>query len=126
VEKLIEAYDEYKKAKHLLKVTYPVTKDPKLLLGVIENIHNSMHQAIAIQKQHLQSTNSQIMATLQELKEITAAHKKSPMAFQRKDKFIICNQDYLMKEISAPKVKQYLEQNYQLLHDVLTLLNRNK
>ena len=126
MNKLIDAWDEYKKAKHLLTVTLPVTNDPKLLLGVLENIHNSMQSSIDVQKELGLVLKSDVMKAFQEVKEIVMSHKRSPVEFKRKDKFIICSSDYLMKEVSVPKVKRLLNSNYALLHDVVAVLNRKE
>lgn len=124
MQRIIQAYEEYKKAKHLLTVTFPITKDPKLLLGVINNIHSSMQLALEVQKEHQQQQNPKTMQIFQEIKEINSSNKSSPVTFRRKDKFVICSPDYQMKELSATKTNQYLLHNYQLIHQVLALINR--
>jgi hypothetical protein len=126
MHRILEAWDEYKKAKHLLNVTFSITKDPKLLLGIITNIHTSMQLAIEVQKEQRQQQNPEIMQIFQEIKEINSSNKNSPVTFRRKDKFVICSPDYHMKELSAAKTNLYLKHNYSLLHQVLALINRKQ
>src|SRR3989338_3757405 len=39
-----KAQEQYHIADHLLQVTYPLMKDPKLLMGICTNIFNSLEQ----------------------------------------------------------------------------------
>ena len=124
MQQLIEAWEHYKQAKHLLFVTYPMTNDPKLLLGVVESIHNSMKSALEVQRSNLKKQTPAALEVFQDVQEIVNSHKSSPIEFKRKDKFIICTKDYLLKEISFAKMKSYLDHNYALLHEVVSLVNR--
>ena len=57
------------------------------------------------------------MVLYMELKEIIELHKKSPMAFQRGNKFVICNKDYMLKTLSINDIRDYL----QLTKEFLTI-----
>ena len=41
------AKQKIKVADHIISVTYPLVKDPKLLLGVLENIHSALMHCIS-------------------------------------------------------------------------------
>lgn len=130
------ATQKYEGARHLLNVTFPTVKDPKLLLGVIDNLVESFNysiDAILTYERLLRVvpiyTNDQkskfrlfqqksvprnkiplrYISLYQELKEVLDLHKKSPMAFQRGNKFVICNKDYMLKTLSLNDIRDYLQ-----------------
>ena len=136
------AIQHYEAAFHLLNVTFPLIKDPKLLPGVINNIFASLEAAIdAILRYERQlqlvppySDNFQSkfnmfryksvrrnkieqkhVNLITDLKEILILHKKSPVEFQRGNKFVICSKDYHLKIISITDIKKYLNQTKEFL-----------
>ena len=136
-ELLAKARFQYDAADHLLKVTFPLVKDPKLLIGVLSNIFISMNAAMeaALQYEHqlkliAKPTGSfrnkittfryrtakrnkipdpyiQLMVKLYEILEL---HKKSPVEFQRGNRFVICDDSYRLTAISLKDIKQHLEE----------------
>jgi hypothetical protein len=48
---------------------------------------------------------------MKDLREIIRNRKESPMEFIRKDKYVICSEDYGMKTITIDKVKNYIFQS---------------
>jgi hypothetical protein len=136
---------QYDTAFHLLNVTYPLINDPKLLLGVVNNIFLSIEASIEIileyEKQLLlispyskefqnkfnifrsksakrHEINKQDIINIEEIHTILTLHKKSPVEFRRKDRFIICNKDYKMYEITTKEIKNYLKTNIHLLESI--------
>ena len=145
------AIQQYDAAFHLLKVTFPVAKDPKLLIGVINNIFQSLEysmEAILGFERHLKlvppySDNFQskfnmfrykcvkrndvpisVINLVMELRDLLDLHKRSPMEFQRGNKFVICNREYGMKIISIGKIQEYLDENKKMLDAMETTLNK--
>ena len=129
------ATQKYEGARHLLNVTFPMIKDPKLLLGVINNLsaslESSMDAILAYERllrlvpiysdtfkskfnlfrmKSVRRNNISPAAIhlISELRFILDLHKKSPMAFQRGNRFVICNKDYQLKVISIKDIQQYL------------------
>lgn len=139
------AEQQYRTAMHLLTVTYPLIKDPKLLLGIINNVfkvlENSL-QAIIIHEaeqnkiapnlgcfremlHQLQTYFSKEQIQLmQEIQEIVDFQKKSPIEFRRKDCFVICGEDYDLKVVSLKKIKDYLEKTESVLAVINHHINR--
>lgn len=138
-----KAIQQYEGARHLLNVTYPMVKDPKLLLGVINNINSSLEysiEAILTYERQLRlvpvyhddfqskfnifryksvrrnKIPSELVNLVIDIKEILALHKKSPMEFKRGNRFVICTKDYRLKTISLHDLKKYLEQNKEFLN----------
>ena len=136
------ATQKYEGARHLLNVTFPTVKDPKLLLGVIDNLVGSLEhsiEAILIYERLLRfvpvysndpksqfnlfrsksmrrnNISPEYVNLYLDLKEILELHKKSPMAFQRGNKFVICNKDYMLKTLSINDIRKYLEQTKEFL-----------
>lgn len=138
-----KALQQYDAASHLLNVTFPLVKDPKLLLGVMHNIFNALElsmNAILVYERELQllppyqpyfqsrynlfryksvprnKIPAEIVNLIGELKEILDLQQKSPMEFQRGNKLVICSSNYhLLKSISLKELKVYLQQTRQFL-----------
>ena len=45
---------------------------------------------------------------IRDIKDIIVEHRKSPMEFVRKDRFVICTDNYRMKTIDAGQIKNYI------------------
>lgn len=122
-------------ADHILTQTYPLINDAKLLLAVLENIFLALNYAMSsllyyerflkrippfqdnfISKINMFRTKCVSMYNfkkeqvllIQDLREILISHKKSPVEFQRRDRFVICTENYNLKTISFEQAKSYL------------------
>jgi len=119
-------------ADHILTMTYPVVKDPKLLLVVLENIFLSLTNAIGailyherlfkripsfqdnfdskfeVLKEIAEKNNLNHLDMIKDIKEIILQHKKSPMEFTKSDRLIICSDTYKIKQISYENLKKYI------------------
>jgi hypothetical protein len=133
---LIEANRIFSSADHLIYVTYPLVKDIKLLIKIIENLNiatfkymdallsyerfykrigplpNNFDSRFEIFKRHMAKRynldRNHVMLLL-ELKELIDHHKRSKMEFIRKDKYVICGSNYrVMKTLNVEKVKDYI------------------
>ena len=140
----------YDGAFHLLKVTFPLANDPKILIGVVHHLYLCMEscmEAILEHDQQLQLVPlnlptferklaifcsksarryvipDEMIASIASLHEIIELHKKSPMEFQRGNRFVISTSNYELKVISIQEIKSYLEQAEQLLAITGKVLN---
>ncbi len=116
-----KALQQYKIAEHLLYSTFPLIKDPKLLMGIIHNISESLEFAVnyrvpknislngklALLRESQQISPKQV-ELIQKLKKIIALHQKSPVEFKRGNKQVICTEDYGLEILSIHDIKQYL------------------
>ena len=132
-----EAIKKIKTADHILTQTYPLVKDSKLLLAVMDNIFLSLTNAMSsllyyerlskkippfhdnfaskfnmfasklVGKYKIKKEHVEL---LQEVKDIILEHRKSPVEFTRRDCFVICSDDYDMKSISIDKISRYLSE----------------
>jgi hypothetical protein len=122
-------------ADHILTQTYPIIQDPKLLLAVLENIflaltngmgsilyyerlfkrippfHDNfdskfnMFSARIVNRHKIDRKHSEM---IRDVKSIIVQHRQSPIEFSRKDKLIICNDNYDMKTVSVDNIKEYV------------------
>jgi len=151
-EAAIKARKRIDIAHHMMTITYPAVQDSKLLLGILENIFLAQANAMSALLYHerlfkrippFQDTfesklnmlqfkcakqydiNPEEIKMLQEVKEIIANHKKSPFEFAKKDKFVICSNEYKLDTISPIKVKEYLQKTKALTEKMLSYVNKN-
>ena len=122
-------------ADHILTQTFPLLKDPKLLISALENIFlaytNSISSLLYYERLFKRIPNFQDnfeskfrifrnacaekynikqedINIIKEIKEIIVQHRKSPIEFSRHDQFVICSDDYNMKTMSFNKLKKIL------------------
>lgn len=139
MEKFQEARDKAKKniqiADHMLSVTYPLIKDTKLLLAIMENIflaytnamgailyHDRLFKKIPPFQETFESKFNMFkercvirhnldkghITDIQNIKDIIVEHKKSPVEFVRKDRFVICSDSYRMRAIGVNEIADYI------------------
>lgn len=151
-EELMDAAQKKLKiAEHLLTVTYPLVKDPKLLFPVAENLFLAFSYGIGSllyyerlykrvppfpddfkskfglfreecsARYNIDKTH---IAAMQDLREIILAHKKSPMSFSRKESFIICDQSYFTRTLSYGLLKGYTEKAKLFIKKLSTIIKK--
>ena len=124
-----------KSADHILSMTYPLIKDPKLLVEVIENLNlaidNSMSSLLSYQRLFKRipiyadsfdekfeifkrfhtkfGYENVVCENILLIKHIHSLHKNTPAEFSRKDKFVICSQDYKVNELTEKDLKERVE-----------------
>ncbi|MBD3163787.1 hypothetical protein GF323_01175 [Candidatus Woesearchaeota archaeon] len=140
-------------ADHILTQTYPLVKDPRLLLSVMENIflalsnsmgailyHERLFKKIPPFQDNFDSKFNMFRAKIvdrykidrkhveliSEIKSIIIQHRKSPIEFSRKDKLVICNEDYKMKTISIELIKEYLLKSKQFIELSRKITSKNE
>jgi len=157
MEKFQELRESAKKritvADHMLVITYPMVKDPRLLITIIENLFLAMtssmgsvlHYDLLFKRVPLfndnfedkfrlfkdecakrYSINQEHLALLREIKDIIVAHKKSPVEFSRQDRFIICNGSYKMKTISISQLKMNIEKAKEFIEVNNNIVNKDE
>ncbi len=139
-------------ADHMLVMTFPLVKDPKLLLSVVDSTFsatlNAMYSVVYYERLFKRippfqddfdskfttfklrivpryKINKEYVNLIQELKEVLMEHKRSPMEFSRGDKFIICSSNYRMKTIGVPEMKKYIAKSKLFISDMERLVNKN-
>ncbi len=140
-------------ADHMLTQTYPMVKEPKLLLAVLENIFLALANAMtslleyerlfkripAYQETFDSKLNifrirlvdkykidKKYVQMISDVKETILEHKKSPVEFARKDKLVICDDEYQMKSISLAGIKQNISDTKQFIDIIQKITSKNE
>ena len=147
-----KAIQQLRIAEHLLTTTLPLVKDPKLLIGIIHNLHNTTLHAIdallfyerpklilpqnATFNYKFELLRTKILPTfnipeehlklITTLKDLTTKQKQSPVEFKRKDLHVICSKDYELQTISTSEAHSYLNQTKEFLNTVLRITDYTK
>lgn len=130
-----KARQDLKVADHMINVTYKFVGDPRMLVTVMRRVFNAVTNSVATLLYYERSRkripafssnfenmlntfkarcvrryqiSGEYIKMIEELKEIIDKHKSSPVEFSRKDKFVICSEDYRMQVITAEKIKNYI------------------
>jgi len=148
-----DAIKKLKLADHMLTITYQLVQDPKLLLAVLENIFHSLNNAmnsilyydrlfkrIPILPDSFEAKlnifktmcapryniKREYIDLIRDIRDIIINHKSSPIEFARKDKFVICSDNYKMKTISIPDIKKYIAQAKLFIIDMSSIVEKNE
>jgi hypothetical protein len=131
---LDDAQRHLKTADHMIYITFPLVKDKRILIKVLEEIHNSLSKMIAvvleyeykmkrIKKYNDEKMNFEIFRQqcasrynlkpeqtekIIEIIRIAEKHRQSPFEFARKDKFFIMSENLKMDTINIEKLKDFL------------------
>lgn len=131
-------------AEHLLEVTYPLVKDPKMLLSVLSNLEQS-HENLFESVLPLDLRNSDTsfvkklksfedllqsysiisggeIKTIKTVHDLVLQHKESAVVFSRKDSFVICEDDYKIKKIDPLLVGEQVHNTKKLMTKIIKLV----
>lgn len=130
-----ESEKKLKIADHLLTVTYPMVKEPKLLISVIENIYQALDLSITAVLEYEKSNryiadygktledsleifrrkiipkhdiDKEFLDFVDYIKDILDTHKKTAVAFTKKDKFVITDNEFNLKTLNESETKKIL------------------
>jgi hypothetical protein len=157
MEKFQELRDQAKKklqlADHILTMTYPLVKDPRLLVSATENLflaytygmssvlhYDRLFKRIPAFPDNFQSKfdlfedkcakryriDSEYLKIMRDIKDIILAHKTSPIEFSRKDNFVICSGDYRMRSVSPVEIKKYVEKAKLFIKNVSSIVSKDE
>tara|TARA_Y100000310_G_C20505640_1_gene726278 strand:+ start:357 stop:863 length:507 start_codon:yes stop_codon:yes gene_type:complete len=140
-------------ADHMLFVTYPLVNDTKLLLAIMENVflamsyamssvlyyeklfkkvsafHDSFESRFSLFKEKCVNKygfDIEHINIIKEIKDIIVEHKKSPMEFVRRDRFVICSNNYRVKTIDLNQIKKYLAEAKVFIRETNNVISRNE
>ncbi|HLP79222.1 MAG TPA: hypothetical protein VK158_01170 [Acidobacteriota bacterium] len=144
-EALVAAKQYVRISEHMLLVTYKITQEPKILVGMVENlflaaakgIHavllfertykrvpmwgESFAGKIAVFQDHVVGKHGFTNADLElltGLQDMVVRHKESPVEFSRKKEFIMCDNDYHISKITAQFVDEHIKKTAAFLRKV--------
>jgi hypothetical protein len=141
---LEKAEKNFIEAQNLLKVTYPAICEPKLFLSIINCLYFAYYYGIIgkftetnkndiniieikseimllkiINKWAIENKLLDYIKEMNELNIIKNKHKNSPIEFQKKDKYIICSEDYSLTIISSEELKKRIIKAKLFIDDLL-------
>lgn len=133
-------------AEHLLEVTYPLIKDPKMLLSVLSNLEQSHENLLeSVLPSNLIKADTSFMSklnsfedllqsqivlsegeikTIKTVHDLVDQHKESAVVFSRKDSFIICEDDYKMQKIDPLLVGEQIHNTKKLTTKIFGLVEK--
>lgn len=133
---------QHEAARHLLQVTFPLVQDPKLLMGVANNLvlaYEHAIDAILLFERQLRlvpiygnspqskldifrrksATRNRIdpkhITLLLQLKELQEVQRSGPAEFPRGRRFVLADQDYSLKSLSKEQLQDWLYQTKSFL-----------
>ncbi len=139
-------------ADHMLTVTFPLVKDTKLLIAIIENVFLSftngitanllyeryykkippfnptfdsivyMYQTLCQNKFEL---DKEYITILKEIKNIVHEHKKSPVEFSRNNTYVICSENCSTMIITQKKLKEYISKAKFFIQEINSIISKN-
>ncbi len=146
-----DANKSYDVAFHMVNKTYASIGDPKILLATLEDVFNSYEKTLFAITFYLRfkkkvpafnttyfgaldvirkvskdyEINHEILVAMEEVKELLEEHKKAPVEFQRKDAFIIADENYKLKTIDEPTLKNYLNKAKLFIDKAVLIIKEN-
>jgi len=149
VNLLKEANLSLNRADHMLYMTYPLVKDNKLIVSILEHLNSSVNYAMdavlyyermykrielfpdnfevkfdifkgkCSQKYNIER---EILVLIEDLKKISNERKKSKMEFVKEEKYVICTSNYATRVLTIDKLKEYLNTSKVFLRKVNLIL----
>jgi len=148
-----KALEKINVADHMLYMTYPMVKDPKLLLSVMENVfaaldfgiaallhHEKLFKRIAPFQDNFQARfdvfsrnvlpaynlNHNYIRLITDVRSVLSEHKRSPVSFVKKDKFVILSPSYSVKTIDVNMAKRYVFESKLFVKNVDAIVRKNE
>ncbi len=144
---LQNAQEELNTAQYLLNVTLRSLKDPHILVNVIIHIHSSLNYAITALLQydyqhntisrsnepqivlyqksaklhHLEPTH---LTFIKKINQIIELHKKSPVEFQRGNKYVLADNQYRLEPLTLTKTQEYVQTTALFINTINQITNR--
>jgi hypothetical protein len=140
-------------ADHMIYMTYNLIQDPKLLVVVMENIFlaltNAMSSVLYYEKFFkrlppfpenfeakfalFQQTcvskyniDKSYVSMIRDVKDFIFEHRQSPVEFVRKDRFVICTNNYQMKAVSVDQIKKYISLSKVFLQEANRIVSKDE
>lgn len=144
-EALKKANHYAKLSGHILRVTYPVVKEPKVLLLSLENtflastnaiaallyaersrkaippFHDSFNSKYHIFTEKLSKTKGfsiEEYSYIEKMRDLLLFQKKSPVEFTRDEDFILCSDEYDIQKVTITDTTEYLTKTTKLIKKI--------
>lgn len=139
-------------ADHMLTMTYPMLKDPKILLSVLDNINNSIDLIISSILE-LERTFKRVpgyqdnfdsklrvfrekvmpkykisqehLKLILKVRELMLAHKESPVEFTRKNNLVMATDNYEIRTLNDKSLKEIIFKAKVFINEVAKVTEQN-
>jgi hypothetical protein len=135
VERLVASGKSLQVAEHLLTQTLPLVKETKLLLTVLSHLRDAYLHALCaavlcenkqrplvsdmsdyslmlnlfrVKYSKKYGVDIEMLKYAEEIQELFLSHKKSPVAFTRKETIVICDKDFSQKTLSSDILSKHI------------------
>jgi len=142
---LTKAQHYAKLANHILKITYPVVKEPKVLLLALENtflastniiaailyferstktippFHDSFNSKLHVFSEKIAKTKGfsiEEYSYIEKIRDLLLFQKKSPVEFTRNEDFVLCSDEYDIEKITFEDTTKYLHKTTSLIKKI--------
>jgi nitrogen-specific signal transduction histidine kinase len=153
MEKYLELQENAKKylknADQGLNFTYPLVKDNKVLLSVVNNLflslsnamgsllyHELLYKRVPIFQDNFESKfqlmrskvaeryniDKTYLKLMRDLKDIIISHNESPIEFSRGNRFIICGNNYEIKEVNPETLKKAIGKTKLFIDEIIHII----
>ncbi|MFH1210896.1 MAG: hypothetical protein V1645_03185 [archaeon] len=139
-------------ADHLAYVTYPLIKDTKLVIPILENVHNALMLSVDAMVEYdriykrimnipedftsrlelfkrTSATRYNIdrehITLITEINQIMETRKKGTMEFMRNDRLVVCGTDFRTKTVDYEKIKDYINRSKRYMLKINSILVQN-
>ena len=147
------AVQKIKVADHMLTVTFPMIKDPRMLPVILQDIFLGMSYAMQsvlsyeclykripaypetfpgriemFRSQCIErfKISRETLDVMREIRHILLKHQKSPTEFVRNDSFVICSDDFTATNITEAGVKNYLSKAKEFVRTASFIVSMEK
>ena len=152
-ETIEKANQKLKIADHMIFMTYPLVRDNRLLLSIIQNIFLALANAVSSILYYERlfkripafndnfdskftifrtkcvdrlNIDKKYIKLISEIKDIIVEHRKSPVEFERNNKFVICSSTYRMRTISIEEIKKYITETRMFIQEANNIVSKNE
>lgn len=146
------AVNKIKLADHMLVITYPVVNDPKLLIGILDNIFQACELAMTSLleyerafkrippypdnfegKLHIftatlipkHNISDEYVKFMRKLRDILMEHKQSSVTFIRNNQYVMGDSNYNMRTLNVQQLKEYIITGKKFIQQILTITTKN-
>ncbi|MBS3128187.1 hypothetical protein J4410_03510 [Candidatus Woesearchaeota archaeon] len=92
------------RAEQLLRVVYPLSQNPKVLLDACKEIQKGIPFLLQLNLE----MSVQQEAMINEIQKIIEKHEQAPVEFSKDKRFVICSPEYDLTQLSSQNITHYL------------------
>ncbi len=143
---LIQAGHQLKIAEHMLNETYPFVKDPKMLPAIVERLYCALDYALTavlrfeynhgriplykdefdekcmiFKKKIAPRYKLKLKYGLEEVRDLLVKQKETPLAFTRKEDFIMVK-NHKIETLSMARIKGFVSKTKIFIEDIRNML----